>query len=118
MIGSDVLRGYNDTMILCLLMEKDSYGYEIEKEIERRSDGIYAMKETTLYSAFVRLAKNGLIDSYSGSETFGKPRTYFRITDAGKTYYREKCSEWELTKQLIDRFTRSPEISEGVKSDE
>ncbi len=107
MISSDVLRGYNDTMILSLLTEKDSYGYEIGREIERRSGGVYSMKETTLYSAFIRLSKNGYIVSYSGSETFGKPRTYYRITEEGKRYYREKCEEWQLTKRLIDRFARS-----------
>lgn len=105
MISSDVLRGYNDTIILSLLLEKDSYGYEIEKEIERRSGGVYVMKETTLYSAFARLTKNGFIISYSGAETFGRPRTYYRVTQAGKCYYREKREEWELTKKLIDRFT-------------
>ena len=28
-ISSDVIRGYNDTIILCLLMKGPSYGYEI-----------------------------------------------------------------------------------------
>lgn len=107
MISSDVLRGYNDTFILCLLTEKDSYGYEIEREVERRSAGVYSMKETTLYSAFARLLRNGYILSYSGSETFGKPRTYYQITEAGKQYYHEKCKEWGLTKNLIDSFTQN-----------
>lgn len=107
MISSDVLRGYNDTMILSLLLEHDSYGYEISREIENRSNGIYTMKETTLYSAFIRLQKNGYIISYSGSETFGKQRTYYRITESGVKFYREKCEEWELTKKLIDRFTQN-----------
>lgn len=111
MISSDVLRGYNDTMILCLLAERDSYGYAIAREIERRSAGVYSMKETTLYSAFSRLLKNGYILSYSGSETFGKPRTYYRITDAGTQYYHEKCEEWELTKRLIDSFTPNTETN-------
>lgn len=105
MISSDVLRGYNDTIILSLLMEGDSYGYEVVREIEERSGGIYQMKETTLYSAFTRLQKNGYVLSYYGDETFGKRRTYFQITEAGKQYYREKCAEWALTKELINRFT-------------
>ncbi len=109
MISSDVLRGYNDTILLSLLSEKDSYGYEIEREIERRSANVYSMKETTLYSAFARLLKNGYIRSYSGSETFGKPRTYYRITEAGRRYYHEKCEEWALTKRLIDGFTQNSE---------
>lgn len=52
MISSDIIRGYNDTMILYCLPEEESYGYEISKNIKNLSDGKYIMKETTLYSAF------------------------------------------------------------------
>lgn len=106
MISSDVLRGYNDTMILSILIERDSYGYEISKEIEKRSHGTYSMKETTLYSVFNRLEKNGYISSYYGTETMGKRRTYYRISDIGRDYYKEKCEEWSATKQLINYFVK------------
>ncbi|MEA4988051.1 MAG: PadR family transcriptional regulator [Anaerovorax sp.] len=106
MISSDVIRGYNDTIILHLLLEKDSYGYEISKEIERRSEGNYMIKETTLYSAFSRLEKNGFLVSYQGDETFGRKRTYYKITNAGREYYQKKCQEWGLTKKVINVFTR------------
>ena len=109
MISSDVIRGYNDTIILHLLKEHDSYGYELSKEIQSRSGGNYPIKETTLYSAINRLEKNGYIASYSGSESFGKPRTYFTITNAGRAYYKEKCEEWRLTKQVINLFTEENE---------
>ena len=33
-ISSDIIRGYNDTMILYLLLDKPSYGYEISKQIK------------------------------------------------------------------------------------
>ena len=33
-ISSDVIRGYNDTMILYLLWKEPSYGYEISKQIK------------------------------------------------------------------------------------
>ena len=106
MISSDGIRGYHDTMILCLLLERDSYGYEISREISSRTGGRYSIKETTLYSAISRLEKNGYIASYHGSETFGKPRTYFRITNAGRAYYREKCAEWSLTRQVVNLFAK------------
>ncbi|MDD6351678.1 MAG: PadR family transcriptional regulator, partial [Lachnospiraceae bacterium] len=32
-ISSDVIRGYNDTIILSLLLDQPSYGYEISKMI-------------------------------------------------------------------------------------
>lgn len=106
MISSDVIRGYNDTIILFLLLEGDSYGYEISKNIRSLTDEQYIMKETTLYSAFTRLEKNGYISSYYGDETLGKRRTYFQITEDGKAYYKEKCKEWVLTQNVINRFIK------------
>jgi PadR family transcriptional regulator, regulatory protein PadR len=106
LISSDVIRGYNDTIILSILLDNDSYGYEISKKIKDLSDEKYIIKETTLYSAFSRLEKNGYIESYYKDETFGKRRTYYKITEAGINYYREKCSEWELTKEVINRFVK------------
>lgn len=47
-ISSDIIRGYNDTMILYLLLDKPSYGYEISKQIKALSNEKYIMKETTL----------------------------------------------------------------------
>ena len=55
MISSDIIRGYNDTIILYLLLEGPSYGYEISKRIREISMEKYIIKETTLYSAFNRL---------------------------------------------------------------
>lgn len=104
MISSDGIRGYNDMMILYLLLEEPSYGYQISREIKIRTEEKYVIKETTLYSAFTRLEKSGYIESFYGSETNGKRRTYYRITEAGKQYYQEKCSEWELTKEVVDQF--------------
>ncbi|MBO5630017.1 MAG: helix-turn-helix transcriptional regulator, partial [Aeriscardovia sp.] len=63
-ISSDVIRGYNDTMILSILKKEPSYGYEISKQIKQITDGKYVIKETTLYSAFTRMEKNGYIESF------------------------------------------------------
>jgi PadR family transcriptional regulator PadR len=104
LISSDVIRGYNDTIILFLLKDEPSYGYEISKRIRELSEDKYIIKETTLYSAFTRLEKNGFISSFYGDETNGKRRTYYQITDLGRKYYQEKCEEWELTKDVVEKF--------------
>ncbi|MBP5555019.1 MAG: PadR family transcriptional regulator [Lachnospiraceae bacterium] len=106
-ISSDVIRGYNDTMILCILMKGPSYGYEISKQIKLISEEKYVIKETTLYSAFTRMEKNEHIESFVADpdpDGNGKKRTYYRITEKGKEYYREKCEEWALTKDVIEKF--------------
>jgi len=106
LISSDVMRGYNDTIILSILLDGESYGYEISKKIRMLSEEKYVMKETTLYSAFTRLEKNGYIFSFYKDETFGKRRTYYQITPEGKMYYLEKCREWELTKDVVSKFIK------------
>lgn len=106
MISSDIIRGYNDTIILSILLEGDSYGYEISKNIKSITDDKYIIKETTLYSAFNRLEKNGYIVSFYGDETFGKRRKYYKITKLGIEYYKEKCNEWRLTKDVINKFIK------------
>lgn len=106
-ISSDVIRGYNDTMILYLLLEKPSYGYEISKQIKSLSEEKYVIKETTLYSAFTRMEKNGYVESFSDEDlSNGKKRTYYRITEAGRAYYQEKCAEWNLTKEVVEKFIK------------
>lgn len=116
-ISSDVIRGYNDTMILSILLQEPSYGYEISKQIKTITDGKYVIKETTLYSAFTRMEKNGYIESFVASQDLegnGKKRTYYRITDAGRDFYKDKCEEWELTKDVVEKFI-SKQLGRGER---
>ena len=53
------------------------------------------------------MEKKGHIESFTADQDpdgNGKKRTYYRITDAGKEYYRSKCEEWDLTKEVVERF--------------
>jgi DNA-binding PadR family transcriptional regulator len=101
-IASDMIRGHTETIILRHLLEKDSYGYEINKSIADKTGNQYELKEATLYSAFRRLEQAGYISSYWGDETTGARRRYYSITNTGKQYYQECKAEWEEAKQLID----------------
>lgn len=106
-ISSDVIRGYTDTMILSILWDEPSYGYEISRTIKTMSGGKYVIKETTLYSAFTRMEKNGYLESFPMEDLkTGKKRTYYCLTDLGRQYYLEKCDEWKLTKEVIELFIR------------
>lgn len=80
-ISADTLRGHTDTIILTQLMRGDNYGYEINKNIQQRTNGEYGFKEATLYTAFKRLEQNGLITSYWGADGPGARRRYYAITD-------------------------------------
>ena len=106
MISSDIIRGYNDTFFLFAVLDGPSYGFEISKQIRERPGDMYVIKETTLFSAFTRLERNGYMESFYGDETNGKRRTYYQITENGRNYYREKCEEWKVTKEVVEQFIR------------
>lgn len=106
MLSADLLRGHTDTMILRFLCEKDSYGYEINKNIASLTEGAYELNEATLYTAFRRLEKDGSITSYWGDEQSGARRKYYHITPLGKEHYLERIREWELSKRTIERLIK------------
>ncbi|MDP4153590.1 MAG: PadR family transcriptional regulator [Bacillota bacterium] len=103
-ITSDLIRGHTDTIILAQLLNKDSYGYEINKSIQEKTENKYELKEATLYTAFRRLETAGYISSYWGDESTGARRRYYSITDIGREVYKLNKSEWENAKILIDKL--------------
>ncbi len=104
MISPDAIRGYVDIMILSRLNKGPSYAYEMAKAITQQTDGIYVIKQTTLYSALKRLEASTWVESYPGESPSGKPRTYYRMTPLGHTTLLSKTEEWQQTKIIVDRF--------------
>ena len=103
-LTSDLIRGHTDSIILACLIEKDSYGYEINKAIQTKTGGDYELKEATLYSAFRRLEQSGMIGSYWGDATIGARRRYYSITPSGQRFYYRNREEWQRAKRIIDKL--------------
>lgn len=105
-IAADLLRGNTDMIILSHLLKGDSYGYEINKAIARKTGGAYELKEATLYTAFRRLEQNGEIASFWGDETTGARRRYYKLTEKGRSHFEELVRDWEEAKKLIDQVMK------------
>jgi len=103
-LSSDLLRGHTDTIILSILRENDSYGYEVYKKIIEKSEGQYELKEATLYASFRRLEEAGCITSYWGDETQGGRRKYYHVTSVGENMYRLNKEDWDFAKSIIEKL--------------
>ncbi|MBP3912146.1 MAG: helix-turn-helix transcriptional regulator [Niameybacter sp.] len=103
-IASDLIRGHTETIILAHLIHNDSYGYEINKSIQKKANNQYELKEATLYSAFRRLETGGFIASYWGDQTTGARRRYYKITQLGRALYEQNREEWQIAKELITKL--------------
>jgi len=105
-ISTDLIRGHTDTIILNILRQGDSYGYEIYKKIIELSGNQYELKEATLYTAFRRLEQDGYIHSYWGDETQGGRRKYYRISEEGKERYEQNKNDWNFAKEVLDKLIK------------
>ncbi|KIO58511.1 PadR family transcriptional regulator [Caldifermentibacillus hisashii] len=103
-ISSDMLRGHTDTIVLASLLDRDRYGFEIYNRVLQKTNHLYELKETTLYSSYKRLEKEGYIKSYWGDETQGGRRKYYHITERGRELYRQKLEDYEFTKKILERL--------------
>lgn len=103
-IGSDIIRGHINTIILRALYEGDKYGYEIMNDIEVKSHGQYSLKQPTLYSALKRLENQGYIKAYWKTDevSSGGRRKYFTLTDSGREITEKNLAEWEYSRTIID----------------
>ena len=107
-ISSDLIRGHINTIILRSLYDGDKYGYDIINEIEKKSGGLYSLKQPTLYSALKRLESLKYVTSYYGEYSNGGRRRYFTLTDLGRKTTEQNLSEWEYSRTIIDSL-----ISDG-----
>lgn len=80
----DFRRGSARVLILTMLAEKPMYGYQIAKELKRRSEGYFAFKEGTLYPALHGMEKEGLLTSEWQVVEKGPSRKYYHLTEEGK----------------------------------
>lgn len=105
MMNGEILRGFTDAIILNVLVNGDSYGYQISKSIIDLTNNKIDIKNATIYLAFKRMEKSGFIISYMGEDNInGGKRKYYKITDLGKTYLNDKKKEWKNNRNILDKL--------------
>ena len=86
-------------IILALLSEKPRHGYEIIKQIEEHSSGIYTPSPGMVYPALTYLEEMG----YAASESEGTKKLY-KITEEGIAYFNKNRASVEETLEQLARF--------------
>lgn len=73
-------RGFIQVAILHLLREESMHGYQIMKELEERSSGLYKASAGSVYPALQELLDKGLIDLSEGESE----KKIYSINENGK----------------------------------
>ena len=89
-----IKKACTETLVISLLKQKPMHGYQMCKEIERRSAAYFSLKHSTLYPILHRLEKEGLIAGEWVSLDAGKPKKHYHLTPRGEGHYRESADHW------------------------
>lgn len=108
MIESQMLKGVIEGVILHIIKNNETYGYEIVEELKR--SGFYTMTEGTVYPILQRMTKKGyILASYKKSE-IGPRRKYYYISKNGEEYlsnfYQSFKELNQAVENVIDRGNR------------
>src|SRR5262249_46738067 len=94
-IEKELMRGAGPVAVMRLLEGGEKYGYELIKLLDRQSQGVLAMGQSTLYPMLYNLEAKGLVASRSQLADNGRPRKYYRLTDKGRKQLARDRKQWE-----------------------
>ncbi|MDA0833682.1 MAG: PadR family transcriptional regulator [Planctomycetota bacterium] len=92
-MDSRLLTGTVEMLILEVISEGPSYGYQIAQTVLARSRGYFELKEGSLYPALHRLERQKHLAA-NWNETDGRRRKYYKLTAAGSKALATKKQEW------------------------
>ena len=100
-------RGLLDICVLAAIKNRDSYGYQIIKDIKP----FVTISESTLYPILRRLETADCLTVYS-VEHNGRLRKYYHIMEKGLERIGEFTEEWKEIEAIYQFITREESMDE------
>ncbi len=94
-IERELMRGAGPVAVLSLLSRGEMYGYELVEALDRRTDGVLDMGQSTLYPLLYNLEAKGIVESERRVADNGRERKYYRLTGDGRTRLASDSRQWQ-----------------------
>lgn len=111
-------KGSLEMILLCLIARRETYGYEIISELNRRGADIlgYA-REGTIYPILYRLQEAGLIRCRLAPATAnGGQKKYYALTEQGRETLSEMAAFWQVYTACVNGFLADLEDDAAARS--
>jgi len=102
-IERELMRGAGTVAVMQLLEPGERYGYELVQLLEKRSQGVLVMGQSTLYPLLYNLQAKGLIASRLDT-TGPRPRKYYRLTARGRKQLVQQRQQWESLSMAMGKL--------------
>ena len=104
MISKDLVAASSKPLILSILSQKESYGYEIIKKVHGLSNKEIQWKDGMLYPVLHKLEKEGFIESVWKISENGRNRKYYKIKSGGKKYLENQKKQWVIVNSVFNQL--------------
>lgn len=88
-------------LLLLILDQEESYGYQIIQRIRAMSQQQWIWSEGMLYPVLHRLEKRELVESFWQVAESGRRRKYYRLTKRGKSELKRQEQQWQVVQQTL-----------------
>src|SRR6185295_7807828 len=92
---SVLVQGTLDMLILKTLALEPMHGYGIGVRIEQISKGVFQVNAGSLFPAFRRLERDGLIKGEWRATENNRRAKYYALTAAGRSRLKDQTRDWE-----------------------
>src|SRR5579871_1975759 len=96
MLAKELVAASTEPLILSLLSQGESYGYELIQEVKRLSGDKIQWTDGMLYPVLHRMEDNGWIKSRWAEAESGRKRKYYSIKKEGRAALKEKREQWTV----------------------
>lgn len=104
-MSAQLKKGVLDLCVLNIVLNEDSYGYDIYQNINND----LSISESTIYPILRKLVKEGFCETYLAESNEGPPRKYFKITELGQAKLNVLKGEWTGFYQTVNKMLGSDE---------
>lgn len=105
-ISKDLVAATSIPVILAILKQGESYGYEIIQRVKEASKGQLQFSDGTLYPILRKLEDKEFIVSEWRIAENEKRRRYYSITAKGNDYFKDEQAAWDAMYQLMHELLK------------
>lgn len=105
-LSKDLMAASSTPLVLGVIAEGETYGYEIVKRVEQLSGGELLWTDGMLYPLLHRLEKQGYLCARWRIGDSNRKRKYYAITDLGRTILNEQQQQWQVINKALNKIWR------------
>ncbi len=111
MLSKELVAASTKPLVLAILTEGESYGYELIQRIKELSGGRIEWSEGMLYPFLHWMEAEGLIESEWKAADSGRRRKYYRLSRKGGKELKRERERWLTVHETLTKLWKSAPTS-------